>query len=273
MLNIGPRGDGSVTEPVKIALTTSGKWIKEHPEVIYGAKASPWKHALPWGDVTVTPDGTMNLCVFDWPENGKLSLPGMLSGIKSAKVVYDGKEVDAGVKKEEGNWVTLELPCQRPNTLVSVIKLEPEKNWIVDSAQAVDPYFNTELSVVFAESEDCKKEEKRWMEKFGEWKHIWQVQDWTDNCKVTWTVDVKDEGYYHVDLNYAGEKRVVWQITTDEGDTLVNEQNACKVYNYYEMGLLKFKEGGKHEVSVSLLSDDKDYSLKEIRFVPWDPKE
>ncbi|NPA35523.1 MAG: alpha-L-fucosidase [Chlorobi bacterium] len=273
MLNVGPKGDGSITEPVKIALTTSGKWIKKHPEVIYAAGASPWKHALPWGDVTVTPDGTMNVCVFQWPENGKLSLPGMLSGIKSAKVVYDDKFIDADIKIEEGSWITLKLPCQRPDNLVSVIKLEPDSIWVVDTTQAIDPYYTTDLSVVFAHTENCNKEEKRWMEKFGEWKHVWQVHDWTTDSKVTWTVDVKDKGYYHVDLNYSGEKRVVWQITTNEGDTLVNEQNACKVYKYYEMGLLKFKKGGKHKISVSLLSDDKNYSLKEIRIVPWNPKE
>ena len=56
MLNIGPRGDGSVPERAAKSLRGAGKWIAMYPQVIYGAGPSPWGHALPWGDVTTQGD-------------------------------------------------------------------------------------------------------------------------------------------------------------------------------------------------------------------------
>lgn len=49
MLNIGPDGKGNVPDFVSQTLAASGKWIARYPQVVYGAEASPWKHALPWG--------------------------------------------------------------------------------------------------------------------------------------------------------------------------------------------------------------------------------
>jgi alpha-L-fucosidase len=52
MLNIGPRGDGTVPERAARSLRKAGEWIRRYPQVVYAADASPWQHALPWGDVT-----------------------------------------------------------------------------------------------------------------------------------------------------------------------------------------------------------------------------
>ena len=79
MLNIGPRGDGSVPERAADTLRNSGEWIHRHPHVVYGTDPSPWGHALPWGDVTVK-DNTLFLAVFNWPASGKLYLPGLKTG-------------------------------------------------------------------------------------------------------------------------------------------------------------------------------------------------
>lgn len=54
MLNIGPDGLGNIPEFVSQTLRASGKWIAHYPQVIYGAEASPWKHALPWGGYSQT---------------------------------------------------------------------------------------------------------------------------------------------------------------------------------------------------------------------------
>lgn len=37
MLNIGPRGDGSVPELAKKTLLKSGEWIQRYPNVVYAA--------------------------------------------------------------------------------------------------------------------------------------------------------------------------------------------------------------------------------------------
>ena len=80
---------------------------------------------------------------------------------------------------------------------------------------------------------------------------------------------VKEPGYYLTELNYAGSGRLVWKITSDEGNLVQNQQNSSEVYNYYEMGLLKFETAGEHTITVSLVNGKrKSASLKEIRLTP-----
>ena len=67
-------------------LTAAGEWIRRYPQVVYNTDASPWQHALPWGDVT-RKGNTLFLCVFDWPTSGKLYLPNLKTKIASAKLL------------------------------------------------------------------------------------------------------------------------------------------------------------------------------------------
>ena len=76
MLNVGPAPDGSVPVKAQNALLASGEWIKRYPQVIYKANPSPWGHMLPWGDVTIS-GGKLNLCIYTWPPDGKISIPGL----------------------------------------------------------------------------------------------------------------------------------------------------------------------------------------------------
>ncbi|MDR1369367.1 MAG: alpha-L-fucosidase, partial [Dysgonamonadaceae bacterium] len=80
MMNVGPDGLGRIPEAARQSLSSAGKWIVRYPQAVYGTGASPWNHALPWGDVTVK-DNRMYLTVFEWPETGELWLPGLQSRI------------------------------------------------------------------------------------------------------------------------------------------------------------------------------------------------
>jgi len=169
MMNIGPAPDGSVPVQAQKALRISGEWIQRYPQVIYGADPSPWGHKLPWGDVTVS-GSTLNLCVYDWPLDGELSIPGLLSEIKSAKLWVDGERTDLEIARTNG-WVTFKLPARRPEKLVSLIEVEVKGEISVEKRPGIDPVYPTCLPVAFAAVENCMKREKAWMEKFGEWKH------------------------------------------------------------------------------------------------------
>lgn len=267
MLNVGPKPDGSIPEEAENALRTSGKWIKRYPHVIYGAQASPWGRKLPWGDVTVS-KGKLNLCIYNWPLDGKIFLPGLNNKIESAGLWVNG-EIHKVETSKTGNWVTVHLPANRPEKLISVVEIEFQGLLSIDQFLSIDPVYRTELPVVFAKSEGVIIKDKRWMEKFGEWKHISQAQNWIDNGKVFWEVEIKEAGYYQVDLNYVGNGRLVWRIENQQGEVLQNEQNSSKVYSYYELGLLKFNTVGKHTISLELKEGEKEgASVKQIRFTP-----
>lgn len=273
MLNVGPAPDGSIPFEAQQSLRASGEWIGRYPQVIYKAGASPWGHALPWGDVTVAANGKLNLCVYKWPLDGTLWLPGLRNTIESANLLGDGEVQKLETDTHQG-WVAISLPARRADKLVSVIELEIEGSPEIAVSNAIDPVFTTVLPVDFASAEGCNIKPKRWMEKFGEWKHIEQAQDWKEGSGVTWEIEVKDAGYYQTELNYAGKGRLVWRITSDEGTIVQNQQNSSAVYHYYEMGLLKFDRPGQHTLTVSLVNGDKpSASLKEIRLTPYNSME
>ncbi len=153
--------------------------------------------------------------------------------------------------------------------MISVVEMEVQGEIDVDKTLSVDPTYTTELLIDFAKAENCIIDEKKWMEKFGEWKHIRHAHDWQEDSKVTWEVNVMKPGYYQVDLNYAGNGRLVWRIENEDGTLVQNEQNSSAVYNYYEMGLLRFDVSGKHSISVSFIDGDAEAaSLKQMRLTP-----
>ena len=267
MLNIGPRGDGSVPERAAEALRASGEWIRRYPQVIYDTDPSPWKHALPWGDVTVK-NNTLFLSVFKWPTSGKLYLPGLKTGIKSAKLLR-GEKSETLTHHTENGWTSFTLPPTAPEKLVSVIQVNLQGKPEADPCFGLDPEVPTEIPADFASVTGATKKNKRWMEKFGEWKHCQQISQWKTGGSATWWVDVLKPGDYQIDLTYAGDNRLAWSVAVEGGEAIQNQQNASCNYQSFPMGWLNFPKPGRYKVSVACLDGNLDTaSLKSISFNP-----
>lgn len=275
MLNIGPRDDGSVPQRAADALRESGKWIQRYPQVVYDAGPSPWKHALPWGDVCVQGNKLL-LSVFEWPATGELWIPGLKSEVKSATLL-GSKEAGALKFTKEGNWLKLTLPYKAPEKLASVIELDLAGSPEVDSSYALDPEISTAILAQFSEvSGGAKINSNRWMEKFGEWKHSYDAIGWEDGGKASWEVEVLTPGDYHVELTYKGKgkqgavkgaQRLVWKVEIEGGEVIQNQQNASDNYQYFSMGWMNFPKAGKYKVSVSCIEGQTESAaLRGIRF-------
>ena len=78
LLNIGPRGDGSVVEFESDVLKEIGAWLKENEEAIYGTEASPFREDFAWGKSTRKANKLYLILSGKYPANGtiELSLPG-----------------------------------------------------------------------------------------------------------------------------------------------------------------------------------------------------
>jgi alpha-L-fucosidase len=267
MLNIGPRGDGSVPERAARSLRGAGEWIHRYPQVVYGTDASPWQHALPWGDVTSKGD-KLFLAVFDWPASGKLYLPGLKTPMTSARLLK-GRQSEAIGHETSAGWTVLHVPPRAPEKLVSVIEIACEGVPEADPVWGIDPNIGTEIPAEFAIVEDAKQTEKRWMEKFGEWKRIVHVHDWNSNSKAVWEVNVLKPGDYSVHLTYSGEGRLVWGVDIEGGEHVQNQQNSSHNYQEFPIGWMQFPKPGRYQVRVSCLEGNtKTASLKAIRFAP-----
>ena len=259
LLNVGPDGKGRIPAPAAGYLVEAGKWIKKNPDVVYAAGPSPWGMALPWGDVTTRGD-KLNLVVFDWPKDWRIHVSGIGADIVSAGLRTDGGQLLPVLWTKRGSWIVLDagkVPTVALAGPASVIELKLKSAPKVDPTPGVHPNIATELLVEFADVAQAEKKELRWMEKFGEWKHMTQVGHWEEGGRAVWSVDVATPGDYRVELTYRGEGRMVWRIDTDEGIRLQNQQNSASVYHTYPFGLLSFARPGKHTLTVSLIDGDR----------------
>ena len=68
LLNIGPRGDGSVVEFERDVLQC-GKWVKQNAEAIYGTKATPFDSLFCLGNVTMKGNDLFALWKIFLPRN------------------------------------------------------------------------------------------------------------------------------------------------------------------------------------------------------------
>jgi len=122
LLNVGPKPDGTFPEQSIKALQEMGNWMKINGEAIYATKAGPFQ-SLAWGRSTrkESSDNTiLYLSVFNWPEDGKLLLPGIQNKTMNAILLAD-KSIWKTENTPEG--IVIHLPAKAPDAIASVIKL------------------------------------------------------------------------------------------------------------------------------------------------------
>ncbi len=122
LLNVGPKQDGTFPEKSVQRLKEIGRWMDTNSEAIYGTKAGPFG-VLPWGRCTQKEENgktILYLAVFDWPKDGKLTVPGLKSNIRSVTLLATGHKLRAS-NNTDGLVIT--LPQTAPDPVAPVIKL------------------------------------------------------------------------------------------------------------------------------------------------------
>jgi len=121
LLNVGPTAKGVISESQKEVLEVIGRWMDHHHESIYETTANPLGE-LSWGTCTAK-SGKLYLHVFDWPENGRLNVPGLNKEINSAYSLTSPKKEEYGVVQNNEGALLTGLSSSPPNSYVSVIVL------------------------------------------------------------------------------------------------------------------------------------------------------
>ena len=127
LLNIGPRGDGSVVDFEKEVLEKMGAWTNANAEAIYGTKANPFPHTFSWGDIT-TRDNSLYL--FVRKNNQTIDLNGFNGKITDVSVLASGEKCRYQ-QNLKSNSVQISLPKNPENIPVTVLKVSFEDRFTV----------------------------------------------------------------------------------------------------------------------------------------------
>jgi alpha-L-fucosidase len=117
LLNIGPRGDGSVVEFEAGVLQGIGKWLAANGEAIYDTTAQPFRN-LDFGYATGKPN-RLYLIVTNRPADGKLRLPGLETRVNKAYLLADSSKNALAVTAN-----TIDLPASSYTAPATVVVAE-----------------------------------------------------------------------------------------------------------------------------------------------------
>ena len=118
LLNIGPKGDGTIPPETVRIMQGIGAWMKVNSEGIYGTTASPFPKPE-WGRCTRKGE-TLYLSVFEWPKEGRIIVP-VKNTSRGAALLADPSKTLRVKQTEQGLEIT--LPSTAPDPIAPVIKL------------------------------------------------------------------------------------------------------------------------------------------------------
>jgi alpha-L-fucosidase len=128
LLNIGPKADGSIPQESIDALTTAGRWMDQHGELIHKAEFCRVTHSQ-FACFTRT-GNKLFVHVHFWPGD-TVAVGGLKNKVIAAKLHPSGEPLK--VQQDEFRVQFTGLPAAAPDPLVSVIEVECDGEPVQDS--------------------------------------------------------------------------------------------------------------------------------------------
>lgn len=120
LLNIGPKGDGSVVEFERDVLLSIGQWLDAHREAIYGTQPDPFHVPFAWGSIT-SRTTKLYLHIMNRPEDNTILLPGLKGKVTSALIMGANTSLKYSAGKD---GLSVKLPASLDmNGLFPVVEL------------------------------------------------------------------------------------------------------------------------------------------------------
>ncbi|PYV24730.1 MAG: alpha-L-fucosidase [Acidobacteria bacterium] len=121
LLNIGPKGDGSIPVESVQRLTEVGRWMDKHGPTIYETERSQVDNSVMAG--FTRKGNTLYVQVYNWP-GSTVAVGGLRTKVSSAKLFTTGRKVD--VKQEDLRVQFTGLPEKAPEEPVTTIEVESD---------------------------------------------------------------------------------------------------------------------------------------------------
>ncbi len=121
LLNIGPKGDGTVTPGSVSILNAFGVWMTTNSDSIYGTTPSPFSTEPSWGFYTKK-SGKLYAHVFQWPAGGTLQIPALQNTISRIYLLKTpGTSLNFAVS---GGLINITVPTVAPDSIDAVVVVE-----------------------------------------------------------------------------------------------------------------------------------------------------
>lgn len=127
LLNIGPRGDGSVVEFESDVLHEIGKWVKANGEAIYGSRANPFHPVFTWGDITSKEDALFAF-VERMPESNSINLSGFNGKVSRVSLLSSGEVLPYSQDKDK---LEINLSAVSVDKTIPVLKITFEDGYTI----------------------------------------------------------------------------------------------------------------------------------------------
>jgi alpha-L-fucosidase len=119
LLNIGPRGDGSIPEDSVRIFTAVGKWMERNGATIYQSEICQPRRS---NYAAFSRKGnTLYMHVYAWPGN-EMAIGGLRNKVKSVKMLVSGKPVT--FEQDDFTVHMMGLPAQPPDDPVTTLAIE-----------------------------------------------------------------------------------------------------------------------------------------------------
>ena len=256
LLNVGPTCLGEIPPPSVERLKEIGKWMKVNGESIYATTASPFSR-LTWGRCTKklrNKGATLYLHVFDWPEDGRLLVPGLRNKLRRARLLANGETLKARAGRD---GVVIEVPDEPLDPIDTVIvlpvrgELEVEK---VLPKQAADG--TMALPAELADIHDVGGGQMPQVEsKYGRP----NIGYWLDSRDgVSWTFQIDKPGAFDVTGTVATPaQRSAFGLTIgdDEWTAEVRSTGGYDRFETVKLGQVRLDHKGTYELRVQPVRD------------------
>ena len=267
LINVGPKGDGSVPNQTSVILDGVGAWVKKYEKAIKDSCRTPFLSGFEWGSASLSEDGKrLYLYVADNSVN-ELTLGGVNGKIKSITEV-NGK---AQSFAQKGSNLTVSLDRAKKDSVVPVFVVEflERPTFATHSIQhgnllTLTPYYGEKYKIV--EDEHVNVElvfqynlyDPLWNKRGMSLHYNSCIEAWESaNEYLEWTAEFTEEGEYECELVTTKMRGIGDAIVEVDGQVLskditadnidgsfnLSRTGADNLRSVYKLGKVKVKKG------------------------------
>lgn len=256
LLNIGPRGDGSVPEASVAVLHAVGAWMQQNSESIYGTSACPIEPI--WGRCAVK-DDRVYLHVFHWPADNILRVTGLTNESRGAYALRDPQH-HLTVSRDHG-VTKIELPRGEHDENDAVFVLET-----AGRPSALPPLITQGSDIPFELDYMTASTSGRAAKRFNR-DGKFHISKWTVPADaVSWRLLVSQPGPYKVKIRYAARSASEGLGYTVKigGQTIsakVSTTGDWFAYRTFEIGNIRIEKAGEYVVTIHPNAESASYLM------------